>query len=374
MVDESANVKLRSMLASRCLVILAVLFTTSCVGDRGGNTNAIANKNTNTTSAASSDTARFVVAEPERYSLVLNLGGNETGEATQPSSSGNAAPHANANAPHALTGNRPNNSATNTVSRNKNATRNGKAVEVIVVNPTDVSQSQLRLDKLGGDRRWSLKIAGLGSVVYLEKSGLKYLVLFDRMRYLEVSPSDLGFDAGRLLNPVAAALEYLAHWSYEGLGMEQVGVRAAAKYKFARAVNDPTGPRVKCFISIDQETRLPIRFEIGAETDSGVPPKSLLEAVELKLNPSATLFDVPAGMTKIKTENAKAQIQVFANAARRFAEALNPPQLAAQPNQNANRPTNANLKSAPTDSAGNGNKRAGSANVSRNKKGAILTK
>jgi hypothetical protein len=60
--------------------------------------------------------------------------------------------------------------------------------------PTSMATQQFGFAKLGADRRWAFVFpAPMGQIVYLEKSGLKYLVFLDRNQYVEVPPDALGF-------------------------------------------------------------------------------------------------------------------------------------------------------------------------------------
>src|SRR5262249_17084095 len=188
------------------------------------------------------------------------------------------------------------------------------------VNPVTVAQNQFQLDKLGSDRRWSFQLAGLGSVVYLEKSGLKYLVLFDRGIYFEAGAADLGFEAGRILNPVLAAQKCASRSQSEGLGSQQVAGRTSFGFRFAPAAGSSGATPV--IVCVDQATRLPTRFETRDLSRDG-PPKSLIEASQLKLNPPQSLFDVPSGMKKVNTDNARTYIQAFVAGVQPFVEAMN---------------------------------------------------
>ena len=72
--------------------------------------------------------------------------------------------------------------------------------------PSSMPTLQFGFTRFDSDRRWTFHLpAPLGQVVYLEKSGLMYLILSDRKQYVELNPNDLGFQMGRAMTPSAIA-------------------------------------------------------------------------------------------------------------------------------------------------------------------------
>lgn len=321
----------------------------------------------------------FAVSEPERYSLLFQLGETATDTGTSSAASGaSTATTRNAGNAHAPAASPSNKSSSGSSSKSLPAgqLKSGNKVAQLPrpkpVNPIAVTVNQFQLDKLGADRRWSFQLTGLGSVVYLEKSGLKYVVLFDRGLYFEAGPADLGFEVGRILNPVLAAQRCASRAQYDSLGPQQVAGRNAFGFRFAPAAGAAGSASV--IITVDQETRLPTRFETR-DAAADTSPKLLLEAHQLKLNPSMSLFDVPSGMTKIKTEHAKVQIQSFVAGVQPFIEAMSAGQpLKAQVPAANPKAAAAAGKNAATKSAGSANKRSGTAGPSRSRNGAILSR
>lgn len=175
---------------------------------------------------------------------------------------------------------------------------------------------QFTFTRIDSDRRWDFALsAPSGHVVYLEKSGLKYLILLDRKQYVEVSPSEFGVDPGRALaaNSIAATVKDRAQ--FETLGVEPVNARTARKYRFEEA-----GARADGAIYIDLETGLAVRSELNTKTSDGGGIRVMVEASDLQLNPDRSLFDVPAGMKKVSVQEAKSQIQSVTTALRHFAD------------------------------------------------------
>jgi hypothetical protein len=338
---------------SYLLLIGTCLLVTSCSGSQDQNANSAnaRDPNRNANSTSSTPTAgRFALGESDRYRLLFELAESEQAPSSPESASNRNAVEAKA----------PRSTKSPAVTR--------------IVNPTEVTNNQFELDKVGNDRRWSFQVPALGSVVYLEKSGLKYLVLYDRKKYLEVSPADLGFDAGKMLNPLTAAVALARKSEPEGLGLDQVAGRNAFKFRFAPSSDGSSPDRVVGIITVDQETGLPTRFELSEMQGQSLRNKSSLEAREVKLSVSASLFDVPVGMTKIKASEAKPQIQQFSASVRRFVDALNPPLLQKKEAPTAaNAATNAN-RSTKSNNAANANKSPHPTKNSRSRNKAILSR
>jgi hypothetical protein len=170
--------------------------------------------------------------------------------------------------------------------------------------------------------------------VYLEKSGLKYLVLFERKQYVELTSNAFGFEPGKVLTPNSIA-ERLRQQQYEMLGLEPVNGRTATKYRLA--AESETSTHMDGMVFVDQETGLPLRSELNTAAPAGTKSRVIVEARDVQLNPDRAQFDVPAGMKKVTQQEAKRQIEGFANALRSFAGIISGTQSApaARANQSA---------------------------------------
>jgi len=199
--------------------------------------------------------------------------------------------------------------------------------------PAPMLTQQLSFARLGADRRWAF-VFPLGQIVYLEKSGLKYLVLFERKQYCELTAGAIGFQLGNVFAPNATA-ERLSPRQYEMLGLEPVNGRTATKYRLAAPSDASTN--IDGVIFVDQETGLPLRSELNAAAPSGTKSRVIVEARDVQLNPDRAQFDVPSGMKKVTQQEAKQQIEGFASALRSFADIISGTQSApvAKANQSA---------------------------------------
>lgn len=187
--------------------------------------------------------------------------------------------------------------------------------------PTSMATQQFGFAKLGSDRRWSFVLpAPLGHIVYLEKSGLKYLVFTDRNQYVELAPDALGFQPSGVLTPSAIAEQLKPRSQYEQLGLEPANGRTAMKYRITGAGD--AARKTDGVIFVDQETGLPLRYELNAVATPGTNLRVIVEARDVQLNPDRLQFDVPGGMKKITPQEAKSQIEAFAGSLRFFSDII----------------------------------------------------
>jgi hypothetical protein len=179
---------------------------------------------------------------------------------------------------------------------------------------------ELTLARLGADRRWAFLFAPpLGQVVYLEKSGLRYLVLFDRRQYIELNPNVFGFEPAKVLTP-NSIVERLKSHQYEKLGLEPVNGRTAIKYRVTEAGGGSA--QADGIVFVDQETTLPLRCELNAVTPPAKKLRVVFEVRDVQLNPDRAQFDVPTGMKKVTQQEASQQVEAFARALRTFADTV----------------------------------------------------
>ena len=167
--------------------------------------------------------------------------------------------------------------------------------------------------RLAADRRWAFELAQ-GQVIYLEKSGLKYLVFPTRGQYAEVSPGDAGFQASDLISPNVAWAR-LKSRPAERLGIEPVNGRTTIKYRYATA-----GPGGKNeFLFVDPEIGLTIRSVLNPVREKeGSVVRLIIDARDLQLNPDSSKFDVPSGMKKVQAVQLKPQIVSLTEALRPY--------------------------------------------------------
>jgi len=295
--------KTRRIFAAFATTVLALAaFGCTSTPESNSNTSANANSNTsasanaNTSTAASSASSPFSMAEPERYSLKMTISG-----------SGSA----------------------------NNRQANMQTQEIVFA-------------RMSANRLWTINVAPLGQISYLEKPGLKYLILPSRKQYVEMTPDAVGFPIGSVLTP-SAMIERLKSQPHENQGVETVNGRGATKYRFAGTAQ--TGTQVGAvnadsIVHVDQETGLPLRADLFFSGANNANARVIIETRDIQLNPDPAMFEVPAGYSKVTAEELKQQVQSFVAFVRAIAPMLQqqaggaPPAGATPPantNANANR-------------------------------------
>lgn len=240
-------------------------------------TAATANTNTaamNSNATAAPASATFATREPQQYSLTMTL----TGQGA---------------------------------ANNRQATLPPQAIE---------------FSRMGTDRRWSFTLPVAGTVVYLEKAAMRYLILPSRRQYVEISPESIGFPLGSALTPSAIVERLKPRAQYENLGSETINGRTAEKYRFTGAADTRTQAgtvQSDSFVYIDEATGLPLRADLNFASSSGGTANGVLETRDINLNPDPQLFAVPTDFKKMTAEELKQQVQGFIQFIRALAPLLN---------------------------------------------------
>lgn len=294
--------KTRRIFAALATTVLALAaFGCTTTPESNSNTSANANANSNISATANANTSTvasspFSITEPERYTLKMTISGSGAANDRQAA----------------------------------------------------MQTQEIEFARLSANRRWAINIAPLGQIIYLEKPGLKYLILPSRKQYVELTPDAVGFPIGSVLTP-SAMIERLKSQPHENLGVETVNGRGATKYRFAGATQ--TGTQVgtvnaDSMVYVDQETGLPLRADLFLSGANNANARVVIETRDIQLNPDPALFEVPAGYNKVTAEELKQQVQGFVAFIRALAPMLQqqaggaPPASGPPPantNANANR-------------------------------------
>lgn len=174
------------------------------------------------------------------------------------------------------------------------------------VSLTEGGSLRFQLAKIGSDRRAVFRVPATNETVYLEHSGLRYLVLPARKQYAEVSTSDLGVDLRGLINPVGLIDRLRSRSNYEFLGIETVGYRTANRFRFTGGT-DAT-------VYVDDFSGMPFRFEVDGSY--------VFELSDVRMTPDSSTFDVPLGFKKVQVSDIKQQINILAAGISAFAAAV----------------------------------------------------
>src|SRR5262252_3218416 len=227
-------------------VAAAALASGGCVNNPESNTNAGASANSNTAgtgSASASSREPIYAKEPDQYSETITIMVEPTSLGVQDK---NASQDKNAR-------------------QDKNAKQDKNG---------EVPPLQFDFARRGGDRRAAFQLPTLGQVIYLEHSGLKYIVLPARNQYIELDQATLGVELPKLslMTPTAVVEHLKSSAQYYNLGPEDVNGRPAIKYRFAGKSNSQTAAGdidTDSTVYLDETTGLPVKAEILGSTAGG---------------------------------------------------------------------------------------------------------
>lgn len=174
--------------------------------------------------------------------------------------------------------------------------------------------------KNGNDRRLSFKLPDGSDLVYLERAGVQYGIAPGRKQYAELTPEATGFQIQRLMTP-GQLVSYLDRLrGIEFVGEEQRAGRTALKYRYARTAQTQTSAgevRTESFIYVDKDTGLPLRAELFSEATGNVQGVKgaavVAEMRDISTTVDPSLFEIPAGMTKVPESQVRAQVNAVTN-------------------------------------------------------------
>jgi hypothetical protein len=220
----------------------------------------------------------------------------------------------------------------------------------------EVPPLQFDFARRGGDRRASFQLPTLGQVIYLEHSGLKYIVLPARNQYLELDQATLGVELPRLslMTPTAVVEHLKSSGQYYNLGPEEVNGRPAIKYRFAGKINSQTAAGdidTDSTVYLDETTGLPVKAEILGTTTGGKGARVRLEMSNVQLNPDRAAFDVPIGYKKVTSQELRQQVNSLASTMRIVALTLTQ-QIAPAPGPSAGASPNPSISPVRSPPAG----------------------
>lgn len=181
----------------------------------------------------------------------------------------------------------------------------------------------------GADRRVSFRLPDGSDFIYLEKAGLHIAISPARKQYAELTPEATGVQLHKLMTPGQLAERLGSLKGVERVGEETVNGRAADKYRYAttRSTGTQAGDvSAEAFVLVDKETGLPLRAELLTEASGDVQgvkgAKIIAEMRDINTDVDSSLFEVPAGYSKVPPEQVRQQINALTNAAAAIVRSL----------------------------------------------------
>ena len=174
----------------------------------------------------------------------------------------------------------------------------------------------------GTDRRVSFVIPGGDEVVYLDRSDKRYIILPKRKQYAELTQASTGFEVPRMMTPAQIVDQLKTMKGYERVGEETVNGRSAIKYRYAgsSATGTKAGTvQTEAIVLVDKDTGLPLRTETVSESESGSVKgvkglKIVTEMTDIKTDAEATIFEVPAGFSKVSDQQMRRSVDAVGQA------------------------------------------------------------
>lgn len=180
------------------------------------------------------------------------------------------------------------------------------------------ASTSVEVARNGSDRRYAIdtKVPGVGQIIYLDRADKSYLIMPARKQYFELTPETTGFKIPRAMTPGMMIEQLQKQRGVEQVGEEQLGGRTAVKYRFAGAANTNTQAgqvKSESFVWVDKETGLPLKAEGASASTGNVQGVSgatgTMEMRNLKIDPEASLFELPQGYTQLTPEQVQQQIK-----------------------------------------------------------------
>jgi hypothetical protein len=181
----------------------------------------------------------------------------------------------------------------------------------------------------GADRRVSFKLPDGSDLIYLEKDNVHIVIAPARRQYAELTPEATGVQLQKLMTPgqLVARLEKLR--GIERVGEESINGRIAEKYRYATTSNTNTQAgtvSTQAFVYIDKETGLPLRADLFTEASGEVQgmkgARIVAEMRNITTDVDSSMFEVPAGYSKVPPEQVRQQMNALTNTAAALVRAL----------------------------------------------------
>jgi len=184
-------------------------------------------------------------------------------------------------------------------------------------------QAEVRVERNGSDRRYSVTLPLYGELIFLDKADKRYVVMPARKQYAELTQELTGvnMDQVRSMTPGQLVAYVARQQGVERVGEETLNNRQAVKYKVAgRAQTQTSAGQVQgeTYIYVDKETGLPLRIEgFGQSTGSvqGVTGGNIVvETRDLKTDVNPSDFEIPQDYAKLTPEQVRQQVQQIVQA------------------------------------------------------------
>jgi hypothetical protein len=174
----------------------------------------------------------------------------------------------------------------------------------------------------GADRRVAFKLPDGSDLIYIERGDLHVVVVPSRKQYAELTPESTGVQLQKLMTPGQLVSRLANLKGVARVGEETINGRRADKYRYAGVTNTNTqagAVSAEAFVYVDKETGLPLRSELFTEASGDVKgvkgARIVAEMRDINTNIESSLFEVPAGYSKVPPEQVRQQINAITSTA-----------------------------------------------------------
>ena len=179
----------------------------------------------------------------------------------------------------------------------------------------------------GDDRRMEFNLPTGGSVIFVDKGGMNYILLPQKKQYAELNRESVGFDVRRMLMPEQIVNQVKALPGVQRIGEETYNGRDVVRYKYG-AVADTQSKAgqiaTDSYLLVDKQTGLPLHSETLSQSQSGANVQGMngirviTEIADVKTDVSPSLFEQPTDYQKIDASQVKSQVDMIFNALSAF--------------------------------------------------------
>ncbi|HJQ35199.1 MAG TPA: hypothetical protein VJ866_23815 [Pyrinomonadaceae bacterium] len=178
-------------------------------------------------------------------------------------------------------------------------------------------QFEIKVERNGADRRYSVNLPAVGELIFLDKADKRYVIMTGRKEYAELTQEMTGVDMDRVraMTPAQLVAVVSKQQGVEKVGEETFNGRQAVKYRAAgRAQTQTTAGQVQgeTFIYVDRDTGLPLRIEGFGQSSGNVQGISggnvVIETRDLKTDVNPADFEIPQGYRQLSPEEVKQRV------------------------------------------------------------------
>jgi hypothetical protein len=205
-------------------------------------------------------------------------------------------------------------------------------------------EMQATVARSGQDRRMEFNMPNGEKLIYLETGGKNLVIVPNRKQYAELNKETVGFDVRSMMMPAQIVNQVKMMKGVRRVGDEKYADREAVKYEYDAVTETKTqagNVQTKSYIFVDKETGLPLRSETTSASLSGGYQgiqglRIVTDMTNIQTNVDQSLFAEPTDFAKVQPDQVKQQIDLVFNVVNLFLQQMLKSAQPAQTNANTN--------------------------------------